>query len=100
MRPSESQLKHLRRLGHALKPIVLIGTGGASSAVIAELDLALEHHELVKIRVRATDRDTRDRLLADIVTATRATLVQRIGHVALLYRSAQAPKLVLPPAAN
>jgi len=78
----------------------MVGASGASPAVIAELDQALEHHELVKIRVRAADRDTRDRLLSDVVTAARATLVQRIGHVALLYRTAQAPKLVLPPAAT
>ena len=98
MRLSESQSKHLRRLGHALKPIVMIGASGASPAVVAELDNALDHHELVKIRVRAADRAARDALLDDVVAAAHATLVQRIGHVALIYRPAPEPKIVLPGA--
>ena len=98
VRLSESQSKHLRRLGHALKPVVMIGAGGASAAVLAELDQALEHHELVKIKIRAADREARDTLLDAIVAAAHATLVQRIGHVALIYRAAQKPKIVLPNA--
>jgi RNA-binding protein len=98
MRLSESQSKYLRRRGHALKPVVMIGAGGATDAVLAELNQALEHHELVKIRVRATDREARDELLHRIVDAANATLVQRIGHVALVYRAADEPKIALPHA--
>ena len=96
MQLTESQSKHLRRLGHALKPIVMIGAGGASSGVLTELDQALEHHELVKIKIRAADRAARDGLLEEIVSSAGATLVQRIGHVALVYRRAESPKIELP----
>ena len=39
--------------------------------------------ELVKLRARVGDRDARDRILAELATATGAELVQRIGYVAL-----------------
>ena len=47
---TDAQKKHLRRLGHDRKPIVLAGKGGLGTALIAELDRALTDHELVKIR--------------------------------------------------
>jgi len=93
---SESQRKHLRRLGHGLRPVVIVGVSGASAAVIAEIEQALEHHELIKLRIRADDRNVRDALLEQLVTQSRATLVQRIGHVALIYRPAEKPKILLP----
>jgi len=91
-----AQCKHLRRLGCALKPVVLIGAGGLSESVLAELDNALAHHELIKVRVRVGDRGRRDEVLAQLVTRSGATLVQRIGNVALLYRAAEEPKIHLP----
>ena len=84
---TDAQKKHLRRLGHDRKPIVLAGKGGIGAPLIAELDRALTDHELIKIRVRVADRDERDSMLAELARATRAELVQRIGHVALFYRA-------------
>ena len=96
MNLSESQRKHLRRLGHALKPVVMIGASGLTDPVAAEIDAALEHHELIKISVRVGDRAQRDRVLQDAAERMRAELVQRIGNMALLYRPAEKPKLALP----
>lgn len=99
MQLSARQKKHLRGLGHALKPIVILGAGGASPAVVAELDGALGHHELVKVRVRAGERSTREQLIQGLCEATGATLVQQIGHMALLYRpDPEQPTIKLPPA--
>jgi len=98
VRLTESQTKHLRRLGHALKPVVLIGAAGASPAVLAEIDGALEHHELIKIRIRCEDRQTRDAVLSKLLADSGAALIQRIGHVALIYRTAEEPKINLPKA--
>lgn len=86
MQLSARQKKHLRALGHALKPVVILGAGGASAAVVAELDGALGHHELVKVKVRAGERGMRNQLIDGLCQATGATLVQQIGHMALLYR--------------
>jgi len=96
MRLTETQRRHLRRLGHALDPVVLVGNAGVSPAVLAEIDHALGHHELIKVRVRVEDRKDRDTMLTKLVADSGATLVQRIGHVAGLYRRAVEPKVVLP----
>lgn len=99
MQLSAGQKKHLRGLGHGLKPIVLLGAAGASPAVVAELDDALGHHELVKVKVRLGERSTRDQVIHGLCQTTGATLVQQIGHVALLYRpDPKHPIIHLPPA--
>ena len=97
MNLTEPQRKHLRRLGHDRNPIVLIGQGGLSPNVVAEMDRALTDHELVKVRARVGDRGERDRILDDLAEATRSELVQRIGHVALYYRrNPDRPGILLP----
>jgi len=94
---TDSQRKHLRRLGHDRNPVVLVGQGGVSPSLLAELDRALGDHELVKVRARVGDRNTRDRILDELATATGSELVQRIGHVALYYRAnPEKPGLLLP----
>jgi RNA-binding protein len=94
---SDAQRKYLRRFGHDRKPIVLAGRGGMGAALVAELDRALTDHELVKVRARTGDRDERDAVLEELARATRAELVQRIGHVALFYRAnPERPRIVLP----
>lgn len=94
---SERQKKHLRRLAHALKPIVTLGTAGLTEAVVAEFERALHDHELVKVRVRAASRDRRDHNLAELATRSGAALVQRIGNVAVLYRpDTVLPRILLP----
>jgi len=86
MAMNESQRRTLRGLAHPLKPVVMVAGGGASEGVIRELDQALAHHELLKIRVRAGDRETRDELIQLLCRSTGAELVQRIGNVATLFR--------------
>jgi RNA-binding protein len=94
---TEPQKKYLRRLGHDLDPIVLVGQNGISPNLIAELDRALHDHELVKVRARVGDRDERDVILAELAASTRSELVQRIGHVALYYRpDPDKPGILLP----
>ena len=96
---TDAQRKHLRRLGHDLDPVVLIGNNGLGPNLVAEMDQALTHHELVKVRARVGDRDLRDELLAELAATTRSELVQRIGHVALYYRrNPEEPRILLPDA--
>lgn len=94
---SEKQRKHLRGLGHDLKPIILIGNAGLTDAVVAETTRALEDHELVKIRVSGMDREARDTALESLATRTKSEMAGKIGHTALLYRrNPQKTRLVLP----
>ncbi|MEM1262716.1 MAG: ribosome assembly RNA-binding protein YhbY [Pseudomonadota bacterium] len=83
---TEKQKKQLRRLGHLLHPIVLIGDKGLTEAVIAECDAALLHHELVKVRARGRDKASRAKIVDALCSATQAECVQRVGMMALLYR--------------
>lgn len=94
---SEPQKKYLRGMGHALKPIVMVGDSGLSGAVLAELNICLDHHELVKVRVKVGDRESRDNIIAKLCTEGDAVLVQRTGNMALLYReNPEKKKIQLP----
>ena len=83
---SEHQKKHLRGIGHQLKPLIMVGDAGLSESLLAEYETTLDHHELMKVRVRVGDRDARDALIEKLCTDTSAVLIQRIGNIALLYR--------------
>jgi RNA-binding protein len=97
MKLTEAQQKFLRGRGHSLKPLIMIGNAGLSDAVFAEFDSTITHHELIKVKVRGADRDTRDAIFADLCERGEATLVQRIGNVALLYRPNPEQNRILLP---
>ncbi len=78
--------KQLRAKAHALKPVIITGQAGISPPVLFEINAALDHHELIKVRVNAEDRDQRKEMSAMICTETGAELIQAIGHIITLYR--------------
>jgi RNA-binding protein len=94
---TDKQKKHLRRLGHALHPVVLVGQRGLTDNVAAELGRALHDHELVKVRARVGDRDTRNAVLADLARASGAELVICIGNVGLFYKQNNKLNTILLP---
>ena len=67
--------------------------------LVAEVDGALEHHELIKVKVAGEDRDLRDAMIADLAARIDAVLVQRIGHTAVLYRPARDKRQIVLPRA-
>ncbi|HEV7359232.1 MAG TPA: ribosome assembly RNA-binding protein YhbY [Steroidobacteraceae bacterium] len=94
---TEKQKKHLRRLGHPLSPIVMLGNAGLTPGVVKELERALTDHELVKVSARVGDRSERDAALETLAKQTSSEIVQRIGNVGLFYRRSTAlPKILLP----
>ncbi len=92
------QRSFLRALAHSLKPVVTLGQAGLTPAVCNEIDLGLTHHELIKVRLNCSDRELRKKLSADICRQTASHWVQNIGHIAILYRPAKAPRIKLPAA--
>lgn len=92
----EKQKRHLRGLLHQRKPVVIIGGAGLTENVMQEIDNALAHHELVKIKVNADDRTARTAMIEQISEQTRSELVQTIGHTASFYRPAEKPVITLP----
>lgn len=94
---SNSQVRHLRGLTHSLKPTVMVGGKGLTDAVVAELELALSHHELVKVQIAGDDRAARAQIAADLAVRTQSETVQKIGKMVCLYRRhPEQPKLELP----
>lgn len=94
---SQSQIKHLKALGHSLKPLVMLGQSGLTEGVVNETQSTLEHHELIKVRLVGEDRDEREALAESLAEQSGAQIVQRIGHIVLLFkRNPKKPKIELP----
>jgi RNA-binding protein len=99
MQLTERQRKYLRGLGHALSPVVLVGTAGVTPGVTEEAKRALHDHELIKVKFRGAERAARDAGLENLATSTESVLVHRIGHTALYYkRRNDRPGIVIPDA--
>lgn len=97
MNLSESQKKVLRGLGHRLKPVITIGDAGLSKSFLREFESTISHHELIKVRVRAADRRSRDALIDELCRRGPGNLIQRTGNVALIYRpNPDKPRIPLP----
>ncbi|GAB4170005.1 MAG: ribosome assembly RNA-binding protein YhbY [Wenzhouxiangellaceae bacterium] len=77
--------RRLRGLCHALSPVVIVAGKGLSESVCAEIDAALESHELIKIKLRA-DREQRRIWAESIAQRSGAELVQQIGQTACFFR--------------
>jgi RNA-binding protein len=84
--------RSLRAQAHHLKPVVLIGQHGVSDAVIAEIGIALDAHELIKIRFRGAEREAREADIARVCETLAAEYVAGIGGTAVLYRKRPEPK--------
>ena len=97
MKLTNNQKKHLRTLAHDLRPIVMVGQQGLSNAVLAELESTMTKHELLKIKVRADDREEKKKIVNKILEFSQAALVQVIGGVLIIYRPfEESPSIILP----
>jgi RNA-binding protein len=91
MTSSNEDKKHLRRLGHNLKPVVTIAGKGLTENVASEIERALSDHELIKVKLAVGDRDAKKTISDQITSDFNAELVQSIGHILLLFRKAKKP---------
>ena len=93
---TKSQTKHLLSLTHDLKPVISIGQHGITENVLKELDIALNFHELVKIKLAAGDRDDRQKMIVMLCEETQAIKIQSIGKTLTLFRrNLKKPKIEL-----
>ena len=98
MRLSARQKKHLRGLSHALSPVVTVAARGLTESVLAEIESALDHHELIKVKLRG-DRETRAQWADEIAARCGAEQVHSIGQVGCFYRrNPDRPVVTLPTA--
>lgn len=95
---SAAQKRFLRSKAHHLKPVVMVGQHGLNDNVFNELEIALDVHELIKVKI-AADRDERNAITQTILDKTGVELVQTIGQMSILFRrNEKKPKLELPNA--
>lgn len=93
---SKTQVKFLRSKAHKLKPVVMIGDKGLTENVLEEINIALNHHELIKVRIRTEEREDKKAMISEICKKSKGQEVHVIGHVVTLYRRSDEVKIVLP----
>ncbi len=93
------QRSFLRALAHSLKPLVQIGHGGLTDAVLKAIEGALATHELIKVRVTGNEELSASELSPEIEKRTRSSVAQVIGKTLVVYRARKKdPVIVLPKA--
>lgn len=83
---NKSHIKRLSQLGHALKPIIIIGQKGLTEEVTEETERALNDHELIKVRISSADKAARAEIADALCKGLGCTLIKSIGNVIIIYR--------------
>lgn len=96
---TSAQNRFLRGQAHGLKAVLQTGAKGLTDAFFAELEEVLERHELIKVKLAAEDRQARDAMVEQVAGRLGAAVVQRIGHVAVLYRPGRDKRNIVLPRA-
>lgn len=96
MKLTNKQKQYLKGLAHSLKPVVQLGGNGLTEGVVAEIDHALGHHELIKVKVPTDDREEKQLIMDAIVRETASVKLQVIGHVLIIYRQSEEKKISIP----
>lgn len=95
-RLTPKQKSFLRSQAHNLDPVVRIGNAGLTAAVFKEIELALNHHELIKVKLGGADKALRQEMTTAICAKTHAMGVQNIGRILVIYRPSKEPRIKLP----
>ena len=93
---NSKQVSHLRAMSHALNPVVMIGNNGLSESVLKEIEVSLNAHELIKIKVSGDDRALRKQMLVDICEKTGAVAIHHIGKQLVIFRPSEKAAIQLP----
>jgi len=96
MAVNDKQKRYLRGLAHTLKPVVMVGNKGLTETVLAEVDNALNHHELIKVKVSGAEKADRLDMINTIATTNDADIIMTVGHIVAFYRPAKEPAIKLP----
>ena len=79
-----------------MKPVVLVGKGDVSEALIKETVEALATHELIKVKILESSLMDRHEVGEELGNACGAEVAQTLGRTLLLYKAAKEPRLELP----
>ena len=92
------QKRFLRGVGHGLKPVITVGKGDISEALIKETAEAIACHELVKVKILESCLLDRFEVAEGLAAACAAEVAQVLGRTLLLYKKSREPKIELPTA--
>ncbi len=92
---NNKQIKQLKGLAHNRKVVVSVGSKGLTESVLSELVSSIAHHELIKIKLPAAEKESRRQLLEQAAEHCGAQIVQMIGRVGVLYKAAEKPVISL-----
>jgi RNA-binding protein len=92
MKLNPKQISHLRGLAHNINPVVMIGSQGLTDNIIKEIEVSLNAHELIKIKVAGDDREARKAMYQSICETTNAIAVHHIGKQLVIYRASDTIK--------
>jgi RNA-binding protein len=96
---SGKQRRYLRGLGHSLDAVVRVGKEGLTEGLVGALDVALETHELIKVRLLESVGQDRHEVAAALAEASNAELIQVLGRTLLLYRARKKDPAIKIPGA-
>jgi len=91
------QRQYLKGLAHSFEPVVRVGKGGVSEAVVDETKKSLAAHELIKVRFEVDDGELRRAFAEKLAAAADAHVAGSVGKIAILYREREEkPRIKLP----
>ncbi|HTE51500.1 MAG TPA: ribosome assembly RNA-binding protein YhbY [Kofleriaceae bacterium] len=91
------QRRHLRAIGHALRPVAQVGKDGLSEGTLAAIGKALADHELIKVKIGESAGLDRHEAAEQLAARTESAVAQVLGNVVLLYRpDPEEPRIELP----
>ncbi|WP_293766478.1 ribosome assembly RNA-binding protein YhbY [uncultured Aquitalea sp.] len=90
------QRQYLKGLAQPLSPVVMIGNNGLTEAVVREIAINLDAHELIKVRVLGDDREARVAMFEQVCEELGAAPVQHIGKLLVLWRPSDKARIELP----
>ena len=82
----------LKAQAHHLKPVVLLGAKGLTEAVVAETNIALLSHELIKVKINGAEKEDRLNMAMQLCKQLQAEMVQMIGNTVIMYRKNEEKK--------
>jgi len=83
---NKAEKKQLKTQAHPLKPVIIIGAKGLTQPVLDETNIALDAHELIKIKINGADKAERLEMASSLCDTLQAEFIQLIGFIVVVYR--------------
>lgn len=95
-----AERRDLRARAHHLNPVVTVAGNGLAPGVLAEIERALQAHELIKVKVQGAEREQREQWMQELCAALDAAPVQHIGSILVVWRRRRDEDKSAAPAGN